>query len=41
MEAYAALGVGRVWLSAPPESTDPVGWVDRVGAEVLPRVATI
>ncbi|WP_375389216.1 LLM class F420-dependent oxidoreductase [uncultured Amnibacterium sp.] len=36
MRAYAALGVGQVWLSLPPE--DPTGFVERACADVLPEL---
>jgi len=37
MEAYAALGVSQVWISAP--APDPVGWVESFTAAVVPRLA--
>jgi F420-dependent oxidoreductase-like protein len=37
MEAYAALGVAQVWISAP--APDPVGWVESFTAAVVPRLA--
>lgn len=39
MSSYAALGVGQVWLSLPPE--DPTGTVDHLCAEVLPALSQL
>lgn len=39
MRAYAALGVGQVWLSLPPE--DPAGFVGAVTERVLPDLARL
>jgi hypothetical protein len=39
MEAYAALGVSQVWISAP--APDPVGWVESFTAAVVPRLSEI
>jgi F420-dependent oxidoreductase-like protein len=39
MEAYAALGVSQVWISAP--APDPVGWVESFTAAVVARLAEI
>jgi F420-dependent oxidoreductase-like protein len=36
MEAYAALGITKVWVT--PQGPDPVGWVERFGESVLPRL---
>jgi F420-dependent oxidoreductase-like protein len=39
MEAYAALGVEQVWVSA--TGPDPAGWVRRLTGEVVPRLAEL
>ncbi len=39
MEAYAALGVSQVWISAP--APDPVGWVESFTAAVVPRLSEL
>jgi len=36
MEAYARLGITKVWVT--PQGPDPVGWVERFGEAVLPRL---
>jgi F420-dependent oxidoreductase-like protein len=39
MEQYAAIGVDQMWVG--PDAADPVGWTERICAEVLPRLAEI
>jgi F420-dependent oxidoreductase-like protein len=39
MQEYADLGVTQVWVG--PNPADPVGWTERMCAEVLPRLAEI
>jgi F420-dependent oxidoreductase-like protein len=36
MEAYAALGIGKVFVT--PRGPDPVAWVERFASAVLPRM---
>jgi hypothetical protein len=39
MEAYSALGVSQVWISAP--APDPVGWVESFTAAVVPTLSEL
>ena len=39
MRAYAAVGVGQVWVNVPP--ADPTGFVEAVCERVLPDLATL
>lgn len=39
MEAYAGLGIDQVWVMPPAE--DPVGFVDRLCGELLPRLREV
>ena len=39
MQEYADLGVTQVWVG--PDASDPVGWTERMSAEVLPRLVEI
>ena len=39
MQAYADLGVEQVWTS--PDRYDPVGWTERMGEQIVPRLSEI
>jgi hypothetical protein len=39
MEAYAAVGITKVWAGAP--TSDPAAWVAEVAERVLPRMRAI
>jgi len=39
MQAYADLGVEQVWTS--PDRSDPVGWTERMGEQIVPRLSEI
>ncbi len=39
VEAYAGLGIEQVWVM--PPATDPVGWVERLCKETLPRLEEV
>lgn len=38
MEAYAKLGISKVWTGAPSTVQDPVRWVDDVCEKIVPRL---
>lgn len=38
LEAYAALGITKVWTAPPNDSPDPVRWVQDVSEKVVPRL---
>jgi hypothetical protein len=41
MEGYAELGVEMVNIPVFPGNSDPVGFVSRLGDEVVPRLASL
>lgn len=41
VEDYAGLGVSKIWVGAPQDSEDPVGWVEQVSEQILPTIDAV